>query len=127
MLMVMAVGTALTFTHAVGAVEMPRAIALTLADYGFSPAHIEVAAGTPITLTLTNEDTITPHNFKLQNTQAGLNIDVDVGAGRSVVVEFTPRVAGTYRFHCDKKLPFLKSHLARGMEGTLTVTRVSAD
>ena len=127
LLMVMAVGTALPFTHAVRAVEMPRAITLTLADYGFSPAHIEVTAGTPVTLTLTNKDTLTPHTFKLQNTQAGLNIDVDVGAGRSVVVEFTPRVAGTYRFHCDKKLPFLKSHLARGMEGTLTVTRLSAN
>jgi plastocyanin len=122
----MAVGIALTLAHAVRAVEMPRTIALTLGDYSFSPAHIEVTAGTPVTLTLTNKDTITPHNFTLQNTQAGLNVDVDVGAGRSVVVEFTPRVAGTYRFHCDKKLPFLKSHLARGMEGTLTVTRVSS-
>ena len=126
-LIVMAVGIALTLAHAVRALEMPRAIALTLGDYGFSPAHIEVTAGTPVSLTLTNKDTITPHNFTLQNTQAGLNVDVDVGAGRSVVVEFTPRVAGTYRFHCDKKLPFLKSHLARGMEGTLTVTRVSSD
>jgi plastocyanin len=120
-LIVIGLGIALSLAHGARALELPRAITLTLGDYAFSPAHIEV------TLTLTNEDTITPHNFTLQNTQAGLNVDVDVGAGRSVVVEFTPRVVGTYRFHCDKKLPFLKSHLARGMEGTLTVTPVSAN
>ena len=126
-LIVIGLGIALSLAHGARALELPRAITLTLGDYAFSPAHIEVTAGTPVTLTLTNEDTITPHNFTLQNTQAGLNVDVDVGAGRSVVVEFTPRVVGTYRFHCDKKLPFLKSHLARGMEGTLTVTPVSAN
>lgn len=126
-LILLAVGIALTLTHAVGALEMPRAIALTLGDYAFSPAHIEVTAGTPIVLTLTNKDAITPHNFTLRNTQTGLDIDTDVGAGQSVVVEFTPRVAGTYRFHCNKKLPFMKSHLARGMEGTLTVTSALPD
>jgi len=122
-----AAGVALTLTQTVGALEMPRAITLTLGDYGFSPAHIEVTAGTPVVLTLTNTDAITPHNFTLRNTQAGLDIDTDVGAGRSVVVEFTPRVAGTYRFHCDKKLPFMKSHLAHGMEGTLVVTGTLPD
>jgi plastocyanin len=120
----MAASVALTLPGAIRAQEMPQAIALTVGDYAFSPAHIEVAAGTPVTLTLTNKDAITPHNFTLRNTDAGLDIDTDIGAGRSVVVEFTPRVAGTYRFHCSKKLPFMKSHLARGMEGTLTVMRI---
>jgi plastocyanin len=125
-LILIAAGVALALPGAILAQAIPEAVTLTLGDYAFSPAHIEVAAGTPVILTLTNKDVITPHNFTLQNTQAGLDIDTDVGAGRSVVVEFTPRVAGTYRFHCNKKLPFMKSHLARGMEGTLTVTRVSA-
>mgnify|MGYP000051855673 FL=1 len=120
------VGIALTLTQHVQALEMPQAITLKLGDYAFSPAHIEVAAGTPLILTLTNTDALTPHNFTLRNTQAGLDVDADVGAGRSVVVEFTPRVAGTYRFHCNKKLPFLRSHLARGMEGTLTVMPVAS-
>ena len=107
----------------VQALELPRAVTLTLGDYAFSPAHIEVTAGTPVLLTLSNTDNLTPHNFSLRDADAGLDIDTDVGAGKSVTVQFTPRVAGSYTFYCNKKLPFMKSHRARGMEGTLTITR----
>lgn len=122
-----AAGIALAVASASHAENMPQAVALTLGDYAFSPAHIEVTAGVPVALTLTNTDAITPHNFTLQDSDGGLDIDTDVGAGASLVVDFTPRVPGTYTFYCNKKLPLMKSHRARGMEGTMTVANPTAN
>jgi plastocyanin len=70
---------------------------------------------------LTSITTITPHNFVLKNEGARLSIDRDVGAGRTVTVQFTPMKPGTYPFYCDKKLLFFPSHQEKGMEGTLEV------
>lgn len=119
----LAAGVALGMPDTVAALELPRTVTLTLGDYAFSPAQIEVTAGTPVHLTLTNTDYITPHNFSLRDADAGLDIDADVGAGKSVLVEFTPRLAGSYTFYCNRNPPLMKSHRARGMEGTLIVTR----
>ena len=94
---------------------------LTLGDYHFSPDTIEVAAGQPVKLTLTNTDTITPHNFILKDETTGLNIDTDVSAGKTTAVEFTPTTPGSYTFYCSKKLLFMKSHQEKGMQGTLIV------
>jgi len=101
--------------------EPIQAITLTLGDYRFTPETIEVTAGRPVRLTLTNVDTITPHNFILKEEAAGLNIDSSVSAGKTTTVEFTPTIPGSYTFYCSKKLPFMKSHQEKGMEGTLTV------
>lgn len=105
-----------------GAPTSAGRVELELGDYRFTPQHVEVKAGSPVTLVLRNQDSLTPHNFTLQDTPGDLDIDTDVPAGQEVTIEFTPRVAGSYTFFCDKKLPFMKSHRERGMEGTLTVT-----
>jgi len=101
--------------------ETPQAITLTLGDYRFDPDNLEVRAGQPVVLTLINKDGITPHNFTLKNKAAGLDIDTGVSAGSTTTIEFTPGTPGTYTFYCSKKLPFMKSHRERGMEGTLIV------
>ncbi|MFQ5659860.1 MAG: cupredoxin domain-containing protein [Gammaproteobacteria bacterium] len=101
--------------------ETVEEITMTLGDYRFSPDSIEVRSGTPVILTLINKDSITPHNFTLKDESGGLDIDTKVRAGSKVVVKFTPAIPGTYTFYCNKKLPFVKSHRARGMEGTLSV------
>ncbi len=103
------------------AAEPVQSISMTLGDYTFSPAHLEVNAGTPVALTLTNVDSITPHNFILQDETGGLDIDIDIRAGKSTTIEFNPDVAGSYTFYCSKKLPFMKSHREKGMHGTLIV------
>ena len=122
-LMLVLVGTfiiqALAFQAS--AEDTPQAVTLTLGDYRFDPDSIEVRSGQPVTLTLINKDGITPHNFSLQDTKAGLDIDTSVSAGSTSVIEFTPEQPGSYTFYCNKKLPFMKSHRARGMEGTLLV------
>ena len=101
--------------------EPPREITLILGEYRFTPDSLEVQAGRPVILTMINADGITPHNFTLQDTGAGLDINSNVAAGSTVTIEFTPETAGNPSFYCNKKLPFMKSHRARGMEGTLNV------
>ena len=101
--------------------QQMQEITLMLGDYHFAPDTFTVNAGQPVRLTLTNTDRITPHNFILKDEAAGLNIDTSVSAGKTTTVEFTPTTPGSYSFYCSKKLPFMKSHQEKGMEGTLTV------
>lgn len=99
----------------------PRTIRITLGDFRFSPSQLSIEAGQPVILELANTDGFTPHNFTLKDRAGGLDIDVDVSAGKVVKIPLTPQVPGSYVFYCNKKLPFMKSHRMRGMEGTLAV------
>ena len=92
-----------------------------LDSYSYTPHHLIVQAGKPVELLLTSITSITPHNFVLKDEAAGLSIERDVSAGKTVTVQFTPTKPGTYTFYCDKKLLFLPSHREKGMEGTLEV------
>ena len=100
-------------------------VTVHLGDYRFHPDAIEVVAGRPVELTLVNDDKITPHNFTLKGSNAGIDLDAAVSAGKSITLHFTPQTAGSYTFYCNKKLPFMKSHRERGMEGKLVVRPVS--
>jgi plastocyanin len=96
-------------------------IHVTLGDYKFNPAEITVSAGKPVVLELQNVDSITPHNFTLKDAAAGLDVNINVPAGSAKQVVLTPSVAGAYTFYCNKKLPFMKSHRDRGMQGRFVV------
>lgn len=110
----------LTIQHAM-AQESVQTVTLSIGDYQFTPDTIEVTAGHPVILTLINKDSITPHDFILNEMASGLNIDIDVSAGKTANVEFTPNIPGSYTFYCSKKLPFMKSHRDKGMQGILIV------
>ena len=99
---------------------MQRATVI-LDSYSYTPQHLIVQAGKPVELLLTSITTITPHNFVLRDEAAGLSIERDVSAGKTVTVQFTPTKPGRFAFYCDKKLLFLPSHREKGMEGTLEV------
>lgn len=94
---------------------------IILDSYSYSPNHLIVRAGKPVELTLTSVTTITPHNFILKEPTAGLAVEQDVGAGKSLTVRFTPQQPGLFTFYCDKQLLFFKSHREKGMEGRLEV------
>lgn len=111
----------LVFAPGLQAAEAARSIVVTLGDYRFMPDTISALTGETVRLELNNTDNLTPHNFSLQAAEAGLDVDVDVSAGHTEVIEITPLAAGTYTFFCNKKLPFMKSHRDHGMEGTLVV------
>lgn len=98
-----------------------KVIEVTLGDYRYMPRDIQLFVDQPVVLRLVNTDSITPHNFTLQDPSDGLDVDVDIPAGESVDVHLLPLVPGIHTFYCSNKLWLLYSHREKGMEGTLTV------
>ena len=94
---------------------------IILDSYTYAPRHLIVQAAKPVELTLTSVTFLTPHNFVLKEPAAGLDIDQDVSAGKTIRVQFTPMQPGRFTFYCDKKLLFFQSHREKGMEGLLEV------
>lgn len=90
---------------------------ITLDSYSYKPGHLIVESGKPVELTLTSVTTIVPHNFIIKE----LSVEQDVGAGKTVVVKFTPTQTGTFAIYCDKRLWPLPSHRDKGMEGKIEV------
>jgi uncharacterized cupredoxin-like copper-binding protein len=115
----------LTLALAIGATSSlaaePQIIDVVLGSYYIKPDKITVKAGQPVTLNLVNEATMVPHDLVIKAPDAGIDIAVDVPAGKKASVTFTPTKVGRYEMACDKKLLFLKSHKAKGMHGTLEV------
>jgi plastocyanin len=109
------------FCRAAPGAEVTRVIAIEMGDYRFQPDTIELRAGEPVRLELTNTDGVTPHNFTLRDAAGRLDLDIDIAAGSTHTVELLAPVSGTYTFYCNKKLPFMKSHRDRGMQGSLLV------
>lgn len=90
-------------------------------SYSYTPNHIIVRVGKPVELILTSVTILTPHNFVLKEPAAGLMVEQDVRAGKTLTVRFTPTQPGVFTFYCDKKLLFFASHREKGMEGRLEV------
>ena len=107
-------------TAEVGADGVQRAT-IILDSYSYAPNHLIVQAGKPVELTLTSVTTIVPHNFILKEPAMGVNVEKDVGAGKTDKVSFTPSQAGTVTFYCDRRLWPMPSHREKGMEGKLEV------
>jgi plastocyanin domain-containing protein len=89
--------------------------------YYFDPNRVVVKVNVPVELKVRKEPGMTPHNIVLKAPEAGIDISEELG-GDVTTITFTPTKVGEYPFYCDKKLPFVKSHRERGMEGMLIVT-----
>ena len=94
---------------------------ISMDSYSYSPNELSVQAGKLVELTFRNNATFVPHTFVLDDAAAGLRVRVEVSAGESKTVQFTPNQRGMFTFYCDKKLLFFKSHRERGHEGRLQV------
>ncbi len=101
--------------------SMDGVLEVQMGDYKYMPDQIEAVVGQPVKLKLVNLDSFTPHDFVLISPDAGVNVEVDIGPGGTEMVEFTPQKAGSFRFHCSKKLLFFESHEEKGMHGMLIV------
>lgn len=99
----------------------PQVIEIKLDSYTINPDRITVKAGQPVTLKVKNEASFIPHNLVIKAPQAGVEVKVDVSAGKSGEVSFTPTQPGTYEMVCDKQPPIGKSHKQKGMHGVLVV------
>ena len=80
-----------------------------------------VKVGQPVTLKVKNQATFIPHNLIIKALEAGIDVKLDLSAGKSGEVSFTPTKAGSYEIICDKAPPIGKSHKEKGMHGTLLV------
>ena len=89
-------------------------------EYFFDPGHIIVKVNQPVELTYSKRPGMTPHNIVIKAFTAGIDFDESMTT-EPKVIRFTPKKTGTYPIYCSKKLPFLKSHRDRGMEGVLEV------
>jgi plastocyanin len=96
-------------------------VTIVVDSYSYTPGHLQVEVGKPVELILNSVTIITPHNFVLKEPTAGLMIEEDVPTGKGTIVRFTPAQRGLFKFYCDKKLLFFKSHRDKGMEGLLDV------
>ena len=99
----------------------PRSIDVVLGSYFIKPDKITLKVGQPVTLNLVNEASMVPHDLVIKAPEAGIDVAIDVPAGKKASVSFTPSKAGRYEMICDKKLLFFKSHKEKGMHGVLEV------
>lgn len=90
-------------------------------SFFYSPDYLIVKLNVPVELTIQSKTIIIPHTFVLNDPESGLKIKQDIPAGKSVVIKFTPTRPGKFKFYCDHKLLFFKSHEERGMKGFLEV------
>lgn len=70
-------------------------IKITAKKFEYSPGEITLKKGVPVVLELTTADRL--HGFDCP----GLGIRGDINPGKTTKIEFTPKAAGTFPFHCD--------------------------
>lgn len=99
----------------------PQSINIVADSFSFKPDTITVKAGQPVTLNVKNEATLLPHNLVIKAPEAGVDVTIEVKAGKTASATFTPTTPGTYEIYCGKKPPFGKSHKDRGMHGKLII------
>jgi cytochrome c oxidase subunit II len=72
-----------------------QVVKITASKFRFTPDHITLVKGQPVTLQITSTDAT--HGFMIR----ALKIDTDVKPGRVTEVTVTPRTAGTFTAICD--------------------------
>jgi plastocyanin len=104
-------------------VEEPfgQQVMISMESYAFTPSEVVVKAGKPLTLTLSNQSFLVPHNFLLDDSSGTRLVDVDISSGDTKAVTLTLTEPGIYTFYCDKQLLFFPTHREQGMEGRLIV------
>ncbi len=99
----------------------PQVINVKLGSYYIKPDKITIKENQPVTLKVTNESWMVPHDLIVKAPEAGVDFKVDLRGGKSGSVTFTPTKPGSYKMYCDKKMLFGKSHDEKGMHGMLEV------
>ena len=112
----------------------PQEITVEVSEFKFQPATIEVAAGSPVKITMRNQSAV-EHDWNIMKIPAaGIKslsqsaMEHDMGGanqpelhmsammGQIAQMEFTPTRPGTYEFYCA-----VVGHKESGMVGTLVV------
>lgn len=99
----------------------PQVIEVQLDSYTISPDRIVVKVNQPVTLRVSNQAFFIPHNIVIKAPAAGIDVKLDLRAGKSGEASFTPTRPGSYEMVCDKEPPIGKTHREKGMHGMLIV------
>lgn len=90
--LLLALAIAFVSTHAQGA---PKRIEVTAHRFNFSPAEITLKKGEPVVLVLKSTDVA--HGLRFRD----LHVELNVRAGSSTEVTFTPDKTGDFTGHCS--------------------------
>jgi cytochrome c oxidase subunit 2 len=77
------------------AAESAQVVKITAGKFHFTPDHITLVKGQPVTLQLTSTDAT--HGFMIR----ALKIDTDIKSGKITEVTVTPANTGTFKAICD--------------------------
>jgi len=77
------------------AAESTQVVKITASKFHFTPDHLTLVKGQPVTLQLTSTDTT--HGFMIR----ALKIDTDIKPGAVTEMTVTPAAAGTFKAICD--------------------------
>ena len=77
------------------AAENAQVLNITASKFHFTPDHITLVKGQPVTLQLTSTDAT--HGFLIR----ALKIDTDIKPGKTTEMTVTPATAGTFKAICD--------------------------
>jgi cytochrome c oxidase subunit II len=91
--------------------ENPQVVKITASKFNFTPDHITLVKGRPVTLQFTSTDCT--HGFLIR----ALNIETSIKPGTITQMTVTPTVAGTFKAICDRYCGL--GH--RGMKMTVVV------
>jgi cytochrome c oxidase subunit II len=75
--------------------ESAQVIKITASKFHFTPDHITLVKGQPVTLQLTSSDRV--HGFMIRT----LKIDTDIKSGKVTEITVTPATAGKFTAICD--------------------------
>jgi cytochrome c oxidase subunit II len=96
--------------------ESAQVVKITASKFHFTPDHITLVKGQPVTLQLTSTDRT--HGFLLR----ALKIDTDIKPGKVTQMTVTPATAGTFKAICDHYCGLGHS----GMKMTVVVAEAGA-
>jgi len=77
------------------AAESTQVVKIAASKFHFTPDHITLVKGQPVTLQLTSNDAT--HGFMIR----ALKIDTDIKPGNVTEMTVTPATAGTFKAICD--------------------------
>lgn len=75
--------------------DAPQVVSITASKYHFSPDHLTLKKGVPVTLQFTSADAT--HGFMIR----ALKIDTDIKPDKVTDVTVTPETSGTFKAICD--------------------------
>jgi cytochrome c oxidase subunit II len=96
--------------------ESAQVVKITASKFHFTPDHITLVKGQPVTLQLTSTDAT--HGFMIR----ALKIDTDIKPGTVTEMTVTPATAGTFKAICDHYCGLGHS----GMKMTVVVVEAGA-